>query len=329
MKQHIAIDLGSSKSQVCVRNETGEIIEEKKIRTDQLGKYLKRQEQSRVIMETCSESWAVADAARRLNHEIRIVPGTLVRALGVGQRGIKTDQRDAQVLSEVSTRINLPSVHLKSVQAREIQTRLGMRSRLVSCRTMLINSVRGWLRTQAIRINTGTVGTFPQRVKDKIQSVPSYVQCQLDQILDLTQSITQMTLELEQQTQSLETVQRLMTIPGIGVITSLTFLSVVDTIDRFADAHKLQSYLGLTPGEHSCSEKKMRTSITKAGSSQLRYLLIESAWTLYTHKPNEPIVVWAKQIEQRRGRKIAIVALARKLVGICYRVWKDQTFYRA
>jgi transposase len=327
MKQHIAIDLGSCKSQICVRSEKGDIVEEKKIRTQDLGRYLQKQPVSRVIMETCSESWAVGDAASVLGHEVRIVPGTLVRTLGVGQRGIKTDQRDAQVLSEVSTRIDLPSVHIKSSNAREIQTQLRMRHQLVTCRSKLIFNVKGWLRTQAIRTSTGAVATFTKRVRKKVESLPSYVVRQLDQIDGLHQQIMQATKELEEQACKMDIVQRLRSIPGIGVITGLSFVSTIDTIERFADAHRLQSYLGLTPGEKSSSLTTRRTSITKAGSSRLRSLLVESSWTLYRNRPNDPLIVWAKAIEKRRGRKIAIIALARKLAGVCYYVWKNNTMY--
>src|SRR6202022_3580330 len=111
----------------------------------------------RVVLETCSEAFAIADAAREEGHEVRVVPATLVRSLGVGARGIKTDRRDARALSEVSCRINLPSVHVPSVESRERKALCGMRECLVEARTKLINSVRGWARGQLRGIRTGGV----------------------------------------------------------------------------------------------------------------------------------------------------------------------------
>ena len=102
----------------------------------------------------------MADAARAAGHEVRVVPATLAPTLGVGARRMKTDRRDAQVLSEVSCRIDLPSVHIPSAAARAAKTLCGMRDGLVRSRTLLLNTVRGWLRTQGRRLASGSVLTF-------------------------------------------------------------------------------------------------------------------------------------------------------------------------
>jgi transposase len=109
--QHVAIDLGGRESQVCIRNEAGKIVQETKVATRKLAAFFKQQPSSRVVLETCAEAFRVADLALERGHEVRVVPATLVRSLGVGARSTKTDRRDAQVLSEVSCRIDLPSVH--------------------------------------------------------------------------------------------------------------------------------------------------------------------------------------------------------------------------
>src|SRR5512133_2834646 len=125
--QHIAIDLGSAESQICIRSVDGQILREGKQRNSTLKALFKKQPTSRVILETCAEAFAIADMALELGHEVRVVPATLVRSLGVGARGVKTDRRDAQVLSEVSTRIDLPSVHVPTDIARLRRNMAGMR----------------------------------------------------------------------------------------------------------------------------------------------------------------------------------------------------------
>jgi hypothetical protein len=90
--EHLAIDLGGRESQVCVRNVEGTILEERRCPTASLKKYLSGRPQSRVVLETCAEAFAVADAARVLGHEVRVVLATLVRALGVGSRGLAERQ---------------------------------------------------------------------------------------------------------------------------------------------------------------------------------------------------------------------------------------------
>ncbi|MFH1017251.1 MAG: IS110 family transposase [Pseudomonadota bacterium] len=325
---HIAIDLGGRNSQVCVRNGQGEVLREERIETRSLGRYLQRAERSRVVMETCAESLAVADAALLASHEVRVVPATLVRSLGVGSRRLKTDRRDAQVLSEVSCRIDLPSVHLRSEASRELQTRLGMRDRLVACRTMLINSVRGWLRTQLVRPHGSTCRTFSKRVRQAVDPMPGYVEVQLETIEALNGQIQKGSDNLKALAEENEVVQRLMSVPGVGVLTALRFFATVDQLDRFSYAHGLQSYVGLTPGEDSSSETQRRTSITKAGPGALRWMMVEAAWNAMTFRSHDPMVLWAKGIEKRRGKRIAVVALARKMVGILFAIWRDQTVYQ-
>jgi len=141
--QHLAIDLGGTKSQICVRSAEGQILHEQALETASLGRYLKRQPASRVVLETCSEAFGIADLAASFGHEVRVVPTMLVRSLGVGARRIKTDRRDAQVLSEVSCRIDLPSVHIPTDLARQRRSMCTMREELVTTHTSLINCVRG------------------------------------------------------------------------------------------------------------------------------------------------------------------------------------------
>jgi transposase len=164
--EHIAIDLGGRESQICIRDGGGKITEERRCSTALLKQYLEKRPASRVILETCAESFAVADAALAQGHEVRVVPATLVRSLGVGARRTKTDRRDAQVLSEVSCRIDLPSVHVPGALSRRRKTICGTRDALVRGRTLLINSVRGWLRTQGAGVmRSGATQSFPSRVR--------------------------------------------------------------------------------------------------------------------------------------------------------------------
>ncbi len=329
--QHIAIDLGSRESQICVRQPDGTIIEERTYRTARLGTFLRKQPQSRVILETCAEAFTTADAARDAGHEVRVVAATLVRSLGVGARGIKTDKRDARVLSEVSCRIDLPSVHVPSRLSRELKSLCGLRNTLVQSRTKLINSARGQLRTQVKRIRSGGVKSFTKRVRDKLTESPEGMSGALERVLkaidELTTQIDEATAELDKLATKNETCRRLMTAPGVGTISSLRFLAAIDDVGRFPTAHALESYLGLTPGEHSSSQKRRRTSITKAGAPDVRWTLGQACQNSLRMKPHDPLVRWAKQVAERRGKGRAVVAMTRKLAGILFAMWRDGTTY--
>lgn len=330
--KHIAIDLGGRESQVCIRNPEGTIVMEGKHPTDRLEELLREQEPSRVIIETSAEAFAVADGALRKGHDPRVVPSALSRVLGVGDRRTKTDQRDARALSDVSVRLeNLPSVHIPSQTARERRSLCTAREALVSARTQLINSVRGYLRTQLLRVESGKTETFPRRVRKRLESreqgLPAMIARLLIVIEALNKQIAEADAELATIAKEDEVCRRLMSTPGVGPVTAIRFVAALDKVGRFEGAHKVEAYLGLTPGENSSSERQQRTGITKAGPPQLRWTLTQAAWSLWRTRPHDPNVLWAQEVTKRRGKRIAIVALSRKLAGILFALWRDGTTY--
>ncbi len=324
--EHIAIDLGGRESQICVRDGVGKIIEEQRIATQRLGTFLRKRPAGRVVIETCAEALAVADCAVELGHEVRVVPATLVRSLGVGARGVKTDRRDARLLSEVSARIDLPSVHLPSQAARERRALCSSRESLVSSRTKLINHCRGWLRTQGRRIRSGGSSTFTSRMQQDSQ-LPEHIQRVLQVIDELSWQINELDTQLATLAKHDELCTRLMTVPGVGPVTAVRFAAAIDQVERFQNSRSLQSYLGLVPGERSSGDTKRRTSLTKAGSAHVRRVLVQAAWVAWRCRKGDPMVRWARQIAQRRGNHVAVVALARKMAIILYAIWRDQSHY--
>lgn len=325
--EHVAIDLGGRESQICVRSATGEVLEERRIGSDQIETYLSKRPPSRVIVETCAEAFTVADAVRRIGHEVRVVPSILVPALGVGMRQTKTDRRDARILSEVSTRIDLPSVHVPSETSRRRRAMCTMRDALVSSRTQLINSVRGWMRTVGLRVRA-TRANLVEALQDKhAEALPTYVKRQMKVIEELDAQILEADRELRAEAKADETCRELMTIPGFGPVTAVQYVATLDTPQRFEGAHRVQSYLGLTPGERSSSDRQQRTGITKAGNPAMRRLLVQAAWAARRSRRAGPLLEWTTEIEKRRGKFVATVALARKLAGIAYAIWRDGSRY--
>lgn len=329
--QHLAIDLGGRESQICLRDAKEKILEERKYPTKRLGEYLAKQPPSRVILETSAEAFAVADLARRAGHDMRVVPATLAPSLGVGARRIKTDQRDAQVLSQVSCRVDLRSVHIPSAQARAWRTLCNSRDGLVSSRTKLSNTVKSQLRSRLVLTHRRRSTATPDQIRalwtEVAGSVPDHVERMLTVITMLDVQITAADKEIRQLVKANETCRRLMTVPGIGPVTAMRFVATLDDVTRFETAHDVQAYLGLTPGENSSSSRKQRTHLTKAGSPQMRWLLVQAAWTVLRCAKKHPMSIWAMQVAERRGKRIAVVALARKLAGIAFAMWRDGTTY--
>lgn len=329
--QHVAIDLGSKESQVCVRSADGTILVEKKHPTKGLSKLMQGWPSSRVVLETSSEAFRIADQAKQAGHEVRVVPSTLSKQLGVGERGIKTDARDARKLSEVSCRIDLPSVHIPSETAREWRSVIRSRETLIESRTKMVNHVRGWLRTQVRTIRKGSTATFPARVRDRAgeqnATIPPHIESALAVIEVMNVQVMASMKHIRELAKTSEVCRRLMTTPGVGPITAVAYVAAIDDVSRFPHAFQLTSYLGVTPGEDSSSKRERRTGITKAGPASVRRNLIQAAWVAIRFRPNDPMVRWATRVAERRGKFIAVVALARKMAGVMYALWRDNTNY--
>ena len=245
--------MGSRESQICIRNAKGEIIaahtrdsrgtychrlgkpgkpnlhserereivEERRHPTAMLGLLLsKREPGARVLLEASSEAFAVAEWAKRVGHEVRVVPATLVRALGVGERGLKNDQRDARKLSEMDCRMDVPSVHIPSAERRDQQARLTAREALVASRTQLVNVVRSYFRTQALPSVRATPKTLGKHVRAQLlntpEGLPDYIEHLLVALDTLNEQIANADEALKQLADTDPVCKRLQTMPGVA-----------------------------------------------------------------------------------------------------------------
>lgn len=108
-------------------------------------------------------------------------------------------------------------------------------------------------------------------------------------------------------------------------------IAALDRADRFAQAHQVQAYLGLVPGESTTGGRRRLSSITTARNGMARWALVQAAQSMLRagRRAQDPLVLWARQVEARRGKRVAVVALARRLAGILWAMWVDGTFYDA
>jgi transposase len=173
--------------------------------------------------------------------------------------------------------------------------------------------------------------TFPAQVRQLLLAQPQGVPAHLERVLQVLESLNAQLKDADRELVELAEqdalCKRLMTVPGVGPLIATRFVAVVDQPERFESSHRLMSYIGLTPGEKSSSLRSHRTSITKAGASDLRSALVQGSWSMMLARKDEPMVQWALAIAARRNKQVAVVALARKLVGVLWSLWRDGTAY--
>jgi transposase len=283
-----------------------------------------------VAIEACREAWYVHDLLQSWGNQVVMVDTTRSRQIGIGQHGRKTDRLDAEALARALERGGIPRAHVLSPARRELRRLLGVRRALVEARANFVTTVRGLAREQGVSIPSCTTSNFVKRARSG--KLPDDVQVRIAPLLS---TIERMDIELVGTEGELvrwcdqePLITQLATAPGVGAVVAAVFVSVIDEAGRFASAHHVESYLGLVPSEDSTGGGRRLGSITKKGNSYLRAMLIQGAWgVLCKAERNDPLRIWGKQVAERRGNRVAVVAIARRLVGILWAMWRDGTVY--
>jgi transposase len=331
----IGIDVHKNQSQICILDEQGCIELEARVSTtrpdlaDRLAPFLP----ARVVIEASTPSEWVARHLESLGFEVIVADPGFAPMYATRDKRVKTDKRDAPALAQACKLGAYRAAHRLSDEQRAVRTQIQVRQTLVQTRTKLINQIRAELLRAGYRVAPGAAEHFEQRLKplDLGPPMQALLSPLLSMLAPLSERIEQLDKQLGQRATQDPAAVRLQQIPGVGPIISLMFLAVLDGAERFQGAHQVMSYLGLVPREYSSGEKQHRGHITKAGHRQMRALMVQAAnGVMRLKKPQtERLHQWAEQIKLRRGKNIATVALARKLVGVMWAMVRDGTDYQA
>jgi transposase len=331
--ESIGIDVHKVNSQVCVVGEDGEVIEERRIHTDRerFGAMLGKRPKARVLIEASTESEWVARCLEELGHEVIVADPNFAAMYATRSKRVKTDRRDARTLAEACRLGAYRRAHRTSEEQRRVRAELVVREALVRTRTRYISVVRSLLRREGIGVRSGGSSSFVARVGEL--SLPHWLQCEIAPVLavmeKLNEEIRAADDRLAKRAKADAVVRRLCTAPGVGVVTAIGFRATLDEAGRFRGAHQVQCYLGLVPREMSSGETQHRGRITKSGNARARWLLVEAAWAVWRSRTAQTagLRMWAQRIAVRRGKRIAMVALARRLAGMLFAMWRDGTSF--
>jgi transposase len=322
-----AIDLHMRNSQIRIVDADGAVLRDQRIVTsrERFVKGFAEFGAMRILVETGTESEWVAQALEAAGHEVIVADPNYAPMYGETTRRVKTDRRDVAALAEANRRGWYRAAHRTSAAQRDTKQILRTRRWLVQQRSGAVSLLRSLLRQSGVRLGTGSCETVPTRVARL--AVPGELAETLAplcrQIAVLTTEIHTLDARLQTRTASDAIVARLRTVPGIGMIVATTFRAFVDRHERFAHAGQLSAAIGLVPREDSSAERRHRGHITKAGPRELRSLMIQAAWVCWRHGGSGTLRAWADGLAARRGRRIAVVALARRLSRILFAIWRD------
>ena len=330
---HVGIDLHKLESQICVIDEAGVVLEETRVptRRDTLSRALAAWPQSQVLVEACNESEWVARHLEQRGHVVVVADPNYAPMYGHRHKGYKTDRRDARALASASAQGLFRRAHRTSEPRRVVRAELVTREALVRTRSRYISVIRARLRAAGWRLRSGDATSFVVRVGELPLEADLLAQVQpLLRVMELlNQEINTADRVLEAKAKAEPIARRLQSMPQVGPITALAFVTALDDVSRFRNAHQVESYLGLVPRERSSGEHQVRGRITKTGDKRVRWLLVECAWGIQRSQRAsvKALQQWTARVGTRRGRTIAAVALARRLAGILYAMWRDEALY--
>ena len=329
---HIGIDLHKRESQICILAEGGELIE-RRIRTEpqRFAEALGGRAPAQVLLESSTESEWVARCLEALGHHVVVADPNFAPMYASRTRKVKTDRRDARALAEACLLGAYRPAHRLSDAQRHVRARLTVRDTLVRTRTRYISLIRALLRQHGWRVPSGSAEGFPRRVL--ALPLPGRLRSEVAPLRAVMRHLQPQLAYSDERiaavTATDERVRRLQSVPNIGPVTAAAFVAAIDEASRFRRGHEVQAYLGLVPRQLSSGETQRRGRITKAGSSRVRWLLIQAAVSMLRLRDPRTAALWewAGRIAARRGKGIAVVALARRLAGILFALLRDGTGY--
>lgn len=329
--EYIGLDLGKTSSQICILSEDGMFVERRiKTERESFAQIFGQRPPALILLEASTESEWVARCLEALGHEVIVADPNFAPMYATRSKKIKTDKRDARALCEAARLGAYRRAHRSSDRQRHIKAELAVRETMVTTRTKYIVLIKSLLSREGWRLMGGSSESFAERIQRLPLSpeIFSEIEPLLILLKALNEQIKAADRKLEELVETDETIKRLTTVPGVGKVTATAFVAAIDEVERFADARAVRSYFGLVPREFSSGERQQRGHISKAGSRRIRSLLVEVGWGILNRESNaltKSLRDWAMKIAERRGKKIAAVALARKLAGILYAMCRDQT----
>ena len=336
MGYYCGIDLGNKETVICIIQGNRQVVAEERIKTTlaAIWKVLKKYRGMTCLVEASPLAEWLCTEVEKLGHKIAIVCPRKAKVALASQSKKKTDRRDARALAELCRSGWYEAVHRKSAAAREMRSFMTARKQLVECGTAIASSIRGILRAHGVKLEAGSdEKSFSEKVCKAMKELPELAQLGVKELLKSFELLyTQQRAlyrKLQRESRENDVTKQLQSIPGIGPATAAAFVATIDDPNRFPDAEKVAAYIGLTPSVYQSGETEYRGRITKTGDKLLRWLLVEAAHVLLSRSgtPCE-LRTWGLRLQERKGVGKARVAVARRLSGIMWKMWKDgTTFY--
>ena len=334
MKHYVGLDVSQRETSVCVVDENGKLLYEGNVKShpgDLVTLIRKRAPNAeRIGFETGAMASWLWHELKRIGLPVVCIDARHAKA-ALSVRMNKSDRNDARGLAELVRVGWFREVQVKSERSQAIRSVLVARSRLVGIRRDLENQIRSMLKEYGLLFGRA-IGSLFRRHVTELASDAHPLRPVIDPLLTIHEHVCTEQRKIDEEIRRLaradDTIKRLMTVPGVGVVTALTFRHTIDDPVRFTRATQVGAYLGLTPRRRQSGETDLNGHVSRWGDRLLRTYLYEAASVmLHRTKKWSTLKAWGLRLAKRIGAKKAKVAIARKIAVILHCIWVDGTSF--
>lgn len=325
----VGLDLGDRWSRYCMLNQEGEVIEEGRIQSTEAAfrQHFQDEPRQRIALECGTHSPWVSRLLKTLGHQVIVANARKIPAITASES--KNDRNDAELLARFAAHDPklLSPVQHRSLERQQDLNLIQARSTLVRARTMIVNALRGLVKSAGSRLPACSTESLPVRVRASIPPALTAVALPLlEQIALLNRQIGSMDQQIEKLAVRYPEIRVLRTVPGVGPVVAAAYVLTLDRPDA-AGNRSAGAFLGLRPKQSQSGESDPQMRISKTGDGYLRSLLVQSAqYILGRFGPDSALRRWGLKLATsggKRGKKRAIVAVARKLAVLLHSMWRS------
>ncbi len=336
MTYFAGLDVSLRSTNICVVDERGELVTEGKTDAEVVDIVAFLSELDVDITEVGLEAGTLTQyltyGLKFAGYDVICMEARQVKAALSAMRN-KTDKNDARGIAQLLRSGWYSRVHIKSMESYRVRALLSSRRAVLDKCIDLENEVRGILKIFGVKLPSKLGhGSFDRVVRPLIEA-DGALSASLLPLLSARLALYQTYRELDNRARHLAeqdaVCQRLMTAPGVGYITALTFKSGVDDPTRFKRSRTVAAHFGLTPRRFQSGEVDFDGHISCSGDRYVRSTLYTAANVLLTRTSRwTPLKAWGMKLAKTRGHRRAVIAVARKLAVILHRMWIDDTQFR-
>lgn len=331
----LGIDLAKQSFQLHGVNCHGVTVLKKKLARKNLASFIVQLPVCIIGIEACSGANYWVRVLEKLGHTVRMIAPQFVKPF---VKSNKNDAADAEAICEAVQRPSMRFVPAKSIEQQDIQSLHRIRSQVVARRTAQANQIRGLLMEYGLTIPQGISyirKSIPLILEDAGNELTAMFRELLtdlyDEMVHLDRRIKTLETKLESLCTQNEDCQRLLSIPGVGLLSATAMVAAIGDISAFKNGRELAAWLGLVPRQHSTGGKPTLLGISKRGDTYLRTLLIHGGRTVVrvANKHQDKRSAWVMQLEERRGKNISAVAVANKNARVAWALLSNKSTYQA